>query len=183
MTAIIEKSAAMAIDSKQFRTVMSNFATGVTVVAACYTPAPSKRNPHPQPRPAGFTANAFASVSLDPPLILVCVGHKSTSLDTIKASKAFSVNILDASQLAIAQCFASNAPEKYTRFCDVPYHTAATGAPVFDDALGWLDCTLVAMYPGGDHEILLGEVQALDARPGTPLLYYQGRFTAAPEPD
>lgn len=172
----------MPIDTTQFRHVLSNFATGVTVVGARFTPVVASANGSKRKTQlVGFTANAFCSVSLDPPLVLVCIGRQNMSHDTITQSGAFSVNMLDDAQEAVARGFAVSGPAKYEMFKRLGHHPGVTGSPILNDALGWLDCKLVAAYPGGDHDIIVGEVVALDDRPGTPLVYYQGKYTAPQE--
>jgi flavin reductase (DIM6/NTAB) family NADH-FMN oxidoreductase RutF len=155
----------MTFDQLQFRHVMGHFATGVTIVTAAH-----------QDAYAGFTANAFTSVSLDPPLVLVCIGTQNASRAIIEASQAFCVNILSDQQEELARIFATNGPAKYTHLAQVQVHSAVTGAPILADTLAWLDCRLTATYPGGDHIILLGEVLALDAAPGEPLLYLRAKY-------
>lgn len=160
----------MIIDSQAFRRVLGHFATGVTVIT-------SAQGGHV----AGFTANSFASISLDPPLVMVSIGTHNATRAIIEASQSFCVNIMRANQEALARCFATNSPDKYEHFCDAPYHQEATGAPVLDGTLAWIDCRLFASHPAGDHLILLGEVMALDATAGQPLLFIQGKYTQLPE--
>lgn len=155
----------MAIESQEFRRVLGHFATGVTIVTTRYAG-----------QWFGFTANAFASISLNPPLVMISVGLSNTSFAAIEGSGIFGVNILGTEQEDLARIFATNGPDKYERIATIAHHTAITGAPILDAALGWLDCRIVASYPGGDHQIFLGEVQALDARDGQPLLYYRGQY-------
>lgn len=159
----------MTIDPLDFRRALSRFTTGVTVVAVEHEGTIS-----------GFTANAFCSVSLDPPLILVCVGNHNATLAPLMASGRFSVNILTNDQIAIARCFASKNPEKIERFCGAPHHVESTGAPVLDDSLAWLDCQVYASYPGGDHQIVVGEVIALASGEASPLLYVNGHYDSLP---
>jgi flavin reductase (DIM6/NTAB) family NADH-FMN oxidoreductase RutF len=155
----------MAVDSAQFRHVLGHFATGVTVVTAAT-----------EDELAGFTANAFSSVSLDPPLVLVCIGVNNVSLHAITASNAFCINILSDIQEDLARCFATTGPEKRERFCAAEHSPGVTGSPIITGALGWIDCRLYATYPAGDHLILVGEVQALAVGSGNPLLYYGSRY-------
>ncbi len=159
----------MTIDPQEFRHVLRHFATGVTIVTSRLGE-----------QLVGFTANAFCSVSLDPPLVLICVGNTSSSLSTIEQSKAFAINILADDQEQLARRFATNGPVKYNYFAKVPHHAMKTGAPIFDEALAWLDCRIFAIYPGGDHVIIVGEVLALGARAGEPLLFVDGSYTALP---
>jgi len=140
----------MAIEKDFFRQVAGQFATGVTVVTAqC------------QGKPAGITVNAFSSVSLEPPLVLVCIDLISNTLPFIRESGAFAINILTNEQEHLSRCFATTSEERYENFCHAGFHTATTGSPIIDDVLAFIDTRLVAEYPGGDHVIFLGEVMAM----------------------
>ena len=155
----------MTIDTSEFRKVMGRFATGVTVVTTC----------NGQQR-QGITVNAFCSVSLDPPLVLICVEKTSLVHEALRRSGFFAVNFLHSGQENLSNCFAGNTDERHLRFCDARSHTVATGAPVLEDTLGYVDCRIVAEYPGGDHTIFLGQVEALEAREGDPLLYFRSQY-------
>jgi flavin reductase (DIM6/NTAB) family NADH-FMN oxidoreductase RutF len=144
---------------------MGRFATGVTIVT---TSQGSRR--------AGITINAFTSVSLDPPLVLVCVERRSYVHDVIAASGAFAVNVLTAEQADVSRCFAAKSEAKLARFCGVTTHDEVTGAPIFDQCAGFVDCRLEAVYPGGDHSIFVGRVVALGGNDVPPLLYYRGKY-------
>jgi len=127
----------------------------------------------------GITANSVSSVSLDPPLVLVCIARSSYLHELIQRAGCFAVNILNAEQRAIAERFARKQTEKLDPFEALAHERAATGAPVFPDALGYLDCRLKYSYPGGDHTIFVGEVEAAATGPeGRPLLYFEGRYRA-----
>src|SRR5258707_3853000 len=180
----------MAIEKDFFRQVAGQFATGVTVVTTCN-----------QGKLAGLTVNAFCSVSLDPPLILVCVDLNSITLPAIRESGIFAVNMLTNKQEHLSSCFATSTEERYEHFCHASFHTAATGAPVIDNVLAFIDARVVAEYPGGDHVIFLGQVEAMGtegqisfahdeeqpraalpgydedafAEPKTPLAYYRAK--------
>jgi flavin reductase (DIM6/NTAB) family NADH-FMN oxidoreductase RutF len=140
----------MAIEKDLFRLVMGQFASGVAVVTT-----------RDSERLAGLTVNAFASVSLEPPLVLICIDLQSHVLATLRTSGTFVVNILTSEQEHLSRCFASSSQERYEHFCCASYHTAATGSPVLDDALAFIDTRIVAEYPGGDHAIFLGQVIAM----------------------
>src|SRR5579859_1185616 len=140
----------MAIDTNLFRQVMGRFPTGVTVVTTNH-----------QGALGGLTVSAFCSVSLEPPLILICVDLTSNTLPLIRESKAFAVNMLTNQQEHLSRCFATHSQERFEYFCSCTYHTAATGAPILDDVHAWIDARVVAEYPGGDHVIFLGQVEAL----------------------
>lgn len=152
-------------DAAAFRRVLGHFASGVSVVTTCR-----------QNRRAGITVNAFCSVSLDPPLVLVCIEHRNYAHDLVKEAGIFAVNILASDQADVSRCFASPSPDKYQRFCGVTTHEVATGAPIFDHCAAYVDCRVVAIYPGGDHSIFLGHVEALGSSEDAPLLYYRARY-------
>jgi flavin reductase (DIM6/NTAB) family NADH-FMN oxidoreductase RutF len=154
----------MAFDPSEFRRIMGHWITGVAVVAS-YKPGGE---------PCGLTANAVTSLSLDPPLVLVCVDRSADSHDCIVEAGVFTVNVLDAASERLARRFA--AWDISHKFEGIAHHTAPSGAPVLEDALAWLDCRLTAQYAGGDHTIFLGEVTAGDAKDGQPLLYYRGGY-------
>ena len=155
----------MPIDTQQFRAVMSRFATGVTVVT---TAIGEER--------FGITVNAFCSVSLDPPLVLICIEKKSTVHDALIESGVFAANVLSADQVEVSSCFASNSGQRFEQFCDQTTTTAMTGAPILQHTLGYVDCRIVATYPGGDHTIIVGAVEAGAAVEGDPLLYFRSRY-------
>ncbi len=140
----------MAVEKSFFRQVLGNFATGVTVVTT-----------RSQGIPAGITVNAFCSVSLNPPLVLVCIDYNSTTLPLLRESKIFAVNMLTAEQEALSRCFSTTSDERIEHFCHAQYHTVATGAPIIDGTLAFVDTRVVAEYPGGDHAIFIGQVEAL----------------------
>ncbi len=153
----------MGIEEAEFRRVLGHFTTGVTVVASQAEGGP----------PRGLTANAITSVSLDPPLVLVCVEHTADTHDVIVASQLFAISVLAEDQEALARRFAADEAGK---FDGVAYRTEVTGAPVLDVALAWIDCRLWASYDGGDHTIFVGEVVGGDARDGPPLIYFRGGY-------
>lgn len=131
------------------RSVMSRYATGVTVLTAG-----SGAETH------GMTANAFTSVSLEPPLVLCCVSRAARMHEVIMSSQSFAVSILGADQQTLAKYFADwRRPRGMAQFDDVLWHRGnRTGAPLLSGALAWLECELVKVFDGGDHSIFLGEV-------------------------
>ncbi len=155
------------VTANLFRQVMSNFATGVTVVTT--------RTPEGV---YGMTANAVSSVSLEPLLVLVCVDRKASAHRYIQGSKVFAVNILSEFQKHLSMVFAQKegAPER--SFTGIEYETALTGSPVIPGCLAYLDCVVVAEYPGGDHTIFLGEVKAAEVRDNVspPLLFFRSQY-------
>ena len=154
----------MTMEEAEFRRVMGHFATGVAVVAA-------RRGDGP---PSGLTANAIASVSLDPPLVLVCVEEGADTHPVIVEAGAFAISILAEQDEALARRFSTY--ESAEKFDGVAYTEAVTGAPVLEEALAWVDCRLWQRYDGGDHTIFVGEVVGADARDGAPLTYFRGGY-------
>ena len=154
----------MSIEEAEFRRVLGHFATGVTVVAAREAGGP----------PRGLTASSITSVSLDPPLVLVCVERSADTHDVIVDSGAFAVSILAQDEEALARRFATYDAD--LKFDGVAYREDVTGAPILDEALGWVDCRVWASYDGGDHTIFVGEVVAGDAQDGPPLVYFRGGY-------
>lgn len=154
----------MAIDSSAMRRVLGHFATGVTVITT------RDRNG----RFYGLTANAFSSVSLAPPLLLVCVDKKAETYPFFAESKVFTVNILAAGQEDISRRFAVSGGEKFE---GIAYRVGANGAPILDGALAYIECRVWSECDGGDHTIYLGEVlEAQVAGEGKPLLFYRGGY-------
>ena len=151
------------IDARRFRDTVGTFATGVTVVTAAGADGP-----------AGLTTNAFTSLSLDPPLVLVCFENGSRTLPVVRATGRFAVNILRAGQEDVAAIFASKRVAR-EKFAEVT-HAEADGLPVLDGALAWLACDLVELLPGGDHTIGIGAVTAMDAGEGEPLVFLRGAY-------
>lgn len=152
------------VDAREFRDTLGAFPTGVAVVTATGAGGP-----------AGLTTNAFSSLSLDPPLVLVCFDHGSRTLGVVQESRRFAVNVLRAGDEDLATLFAGKAPHP-EKFAAVT-HTVDHGVPVLDSALAWLVCDLEAMHPGGDHAIGIGSVTALGSDPaGEPLVFHAGRF-------
>jgi flavin reductase (DIM6/NTAB) family NADH-FMN oxidoreductase RutF len=139
----------MTLDNRTFRRVMGQFATGVAIVTA-----------RSQAGIAGLTVNSFTSVSLDPLLILVCVDLRSQAIPYLREGGVFAVNILTKEQEELSNCFASASEKRYNYFCHANYTTATTGAPILEGSLAFIDARIVAEYPGGDHAIFLGRVEA-----------------------
>jgi flavin reductase len=152
----------MTFDSKKQRQILGHFATGVTVVTT-----DGEAGSH------GMTANAFASLSLDPPLVMVAVDKGAALLDFLKQNRCFAVNILRVDQEDLSRRFAARGPKD---FSDLNITTAATGSPILVDSIAFLDCRVYDILPGGDHEIFLGEILAGDYRGGDPLLYFGGTY-------
>jgi flavin reductase (DIM6/NTAB) family NADH-FMN oxidoreductase RutF len=152
---------------RDFRNAVGAFATGINVITT-----------RGDQIPYGMTANAFSSVSLDPPLILVCVGMTSEGSEAISANGVFAVNVLAADQEPMSRFFSSkDRPRGRNAFRSVPHHEAVTGAPLLDGAAAHMDCRLHATHEAGDHLIFIGEVVALAIEPDAkPLLFHGGGY-------
>ncbi len=152
---------------KEFRSTVGAFATGVTVVT-------TRGEEHAY----GMTANAFSSVSLDPPLILVCVINPSEGAEHIKRNGVFAVNILTVEQEPLSRYFSSrDRPKGQDAFAEVPHRFAASGSPILEGSAAFLDCRLHTTHEAGDHLIYIGEVLELEVRDGhEPLLFHGGGY-------
>jgi len=146
-----------------FRAVMGRFATGVTVVTAT-----GERGP------VGMTANAVCSLSIDPLLVLVCFDNRARTLEVVRDTGRFGVNVLAAGQEALAQRFAVKAPDD-DKFSGIVHHSH-DGIPVLDGVHAWMACRLEDLMPGGDHTIGIGAPTAIEAGGGEPLLWYRGAY-------
>lgn len=160
----------MTMQPARFRTVMGHFATGVTLVTGSDAGGD----------PVGLTANAVASVSLDPALLLVCLDRESSSLPVLLETGRFAVSILGAEDEELARRFSGEAPED--RFQGLDLRRASTGAPILSRALAWADCRVWKTMEAGDHVILVGRVLACGiSEEGPPLVFFQGAYgTVAP---
>ncbi len=155
----------MTLDSKEQRRILGKFATGVTV-------ASTKVGDETW----GMTANAVTSLSLDPPLVILCIQKEGQSRDKFEEGGCFALNILSAGQQEISDRFAYKGPKD---FSDLETIEAETGAPILKGSLGWVDCKLKEILPGGDHDIFVGEIVAGSApEEGEPLLYFNGKYAA-----
>jgi flavin reductase len=152
---------------KEFRSTVGAFATGVTVVT-------TRGEEHAY----GMTANAFTSVSLDPPLILVCVISPSEGAEHISRNGVFAVNVLGADQEPLSRYFASrDRPRGRDAFKEVGHRFAASGSPILEGAAAFLDCRLHATHEAGDHLIFIGEVLELEAKEDcVPLVFHGGGY-------
>lgn len=132
----------------------------------------------------GITVSAFCSVSLDPPLVLVCIDRKARSHALIEKQRSFAVNFLKVGQERLSELAAGHSGEHGNWLEAEAHRKAETGAPILSDCLAWFDCTLEAVYEGGDHTIFLGRVQAAGHSEGRPLLYFDATYhkLAGPRP-
>ena len=156
----------MAVDPQEFRSVMGSFATGVTVITAA---AGDELQ--------GMTANAVASLSLDPLLMLICIDRTSHTHRVLQAGGAFAVNVLGAHQEDVSRLFAKKAEPERGSLRGQPFRLGKAGAPVLEDALAYVECRIVETHSGGDHTIFIGEVVDVGvAEDVEPLLFYRAQY-------
>ena len=158
-----------------FRKAMGAFATGVTIITV---------DQDGDGEIHGMTANAFTSVSLDPPLILVCVDQRARTHAHLHARKRFGINVLSSGQRAISEYYArssdgskSNA-HQHAEEAGASFERTAHGTPVLQGALAYLECRLRSAQPAGDHTIFIAEVEHVEVREGEPLLYFRSQYRA-----
>jgi flavin reductase (DIM6/NTAB) family NADH-FMN oxidoreductase RutF len=152
----------MAVDPEALRAVMRHWTSGVAILTA-----------RDGARTHGMTVNSFTSVSLEPPLVLVCVERAVRTHALVESSRAFALSILCDGQQAISDRFAGRHTENTDRFEGLSTHTAVTGAPILAENIGWLDCVVVAAHEAGTHTIFVAEVVAAKAQNGhRPLAYF-----------
>ena len=153
-------------DSAEFRRVLGHYPTGVTVVTGVENGGP-----------VGLAIGSFCSVSLDPPLVMFCPGKSSGSWPAIERSGSFCANVLADDQAALSSLFAGRDPDK---FAGVAWGTRATGSPVIDGCLAWIDCAIDTVHDAGDHWIVVGRVADLGiGRPEAgPLVFCKGDYGA-----
>ncbi|MFJ7588294.1 flavin reductase family protein [Streptomyces sp. NPDC097617] len=155
------------VSPAEFRAVLGNFASGVTVITA----PPDEE----EAGPAGFACQSFASLSLDPPLVTFMVARTSTTWPRIARAGVFCVNILGAEQGELCRSFAISGADKFAGVAHTP--SPVTGSPQLDAVPAWIDCRIQAVHTGGDHLIVVGRVVAMGAAgEGEPLLFHKGRF-------
>jgi len=151
------------IEKQHFRRICGKFASGITIA----TVRDADGAPH------GMTANSFTSVSLTPPLVLVCVDHRARILEHFRIGEHFGVNILGGTQRQLSDRFAGSG---YDRFEGVPWHPGHTGVPILTDVLATLECARVNVVTAGDHDIVIGEVLHADCQDGDPLVFYGSEY-------
>ncbi len=152
----------MAFDPMLQRQIMGRFATGVTVVTTRYGEQIS-----------GMTANAVMSLSLDPPLIVVSVDRQSNMHGHLTQGQCYAINVLKQGQEDISRRFAKPGPKD---FSDLKLTAAETGAPIFVDALAYMDCRVIEVAPAGDHDMFIGKPVAGETYDGQPLIFYSGQY-------
>ena len=158
-----------AVDQLAFREAIAHFATGVTVITTLH-----------EGKPAGMTASAVASLSLDPILLLVCISHRLPTHEAIESSRRFVVNVLGQGQEELALQFARPSEDKFAGVALTSDHEL----PVLDAAIAHFVCDVQERFPGGDHSIFTGLVRACGAKPGKrPLLYFRSKFGGLLDPE
>lgn len=153
----------MTVDQSTFRSVLGRFASGVTVVTAV-----DRRG-----RDVGMTVSAFASLSLEPPLVLMCIDHSASAYVALSKATHFIANILSSDQEEIARRFAET---NTNRFDGIGYERGQNGAVILLDVLGYVECEVAERHEAGDHDIIVGAVEAAMYDEGRPLLYYRGGY-------
>ncbi|SFL39497.1 flavin reductase family protein [Geodermatophilus ruber] len=158
------------VDPRLLRRAMGQFATGVTVITTVTEGS----------APAGCTVNAFTSLSLDPPLVLVCIGRGRAMHPLLTEGPGYAVNVLAADQEPLAGTFARPGPD---RFAGVAVRSGRHGVPLLEGAIAHIECDRYGVLDGGDHAIVVGRVRDLHVGDGEPLLYSQGAFLDLPRQD
>jgi flavin reductase (DIM6/NTAB) family NADH-FMN oxidoreductase RutF len=150
------------VSADRFKDAARRFASGVTIVTVSTGDLPH-----------GMTASAFSSVSLEPPVVLVCLEKTSQTRAMVTEAGTFVVNVLSAEQEHIAKDFSQPGMKSFTEHV---HREGIDGAPVLDGAIAWFECKVTTVLDGGDHDVFLGDVIACGAEPGDPLLYYDRKY-------
>ena len=151
------------VTADEFRRACGRFATGVSVA----TVLDSKSAPH------GLTVSSFTSVSLHPPLILICLGHAVTCIEAFRAATHFGINVLTAGQRPLSERFARKG---HDRFDGTPWERGQTGVPLLPGALAKIECAVYERIVAGDHDIFVGRMLHAEVAEGDPLLYFASRY-------
>ena len=154
----------MTIDLDTFRSVLGRFASGVTVITVLDAGG----------RDMGMTVSAFASVSLEPPLVSVCIDHAASMYAALRDAKRFGVNILSSEQEALSRRF--SGVESAHRFDGIGYERGESGVVLLDDVVAHMECERVAQHDAGDHTLFIGQVERAIVHDARPLLYYRGGY-------
>ncbi|MDQ3986492.1 MAG: flavin reductase family protein [Actinomycetota bacterium] len=152
----------MAVAPEEYRQALRKFASGITVVTVA-----SNERFH------GMTASSFAAVSLQPPLILVCLEKSSTTRSFVLESRTFAVNFLSDFQESLARTFSQSGEKP---FGELKYRLGRTGAPLLEGAIAWIECSVNDVLEAGDHDVFIGEILAADQREGAPLVYFDRAY-------
>ncbi len=154
----------MPVDKAEFRRALGHFAAGVTVVTSQFENGEI----------GGLTVTAFSSLSLEPPLVLVCIDRRARMHDRLQKGGNFAVNVLSEHQELVSRQFAASSSDP---FHEIGFRHGLTGAPLMQDVLATVECRIVELLGGGDHTIVIGEVAATSVREGKPLLYFRGGYS------
>ena len=154
------------IDADTFRAVLGRFATGVTIVTARDAAGVDH----------GMTVSAFCSLSLDPPLVLLCVDHAASMHDLLLGHPRFGISILSSRQESYSRRFADKSTERSERFDGIAYARGDSGVVLLDEALAHLECRMIGHHDAGDHTVFIAEVDRAEALDGRPLLYFRGGY-------
>lgn len=160
----------MNVSITDYRAAISRFLTGVTLVTARH-----------EGLAQGITASAVASVTLEPPTLLICLNRQSATCHAVSGAGRFCVHILADDQLELARHFASRIPDKFANLVELGLgstHDSPLGNPIVDGALAYLECRVVTQTDVGTHRVFFGEVVSVDAREGSPLAYFRGQFAS-----
>ena len=152
-----------AVTGDEFRHACGRFATGIAIASVLDAAG----------APHGLTVSSFASVSLDPPLILVCLGHEVSVIDHFRAAKHFGINVLTESQRDLSERFARKGED---RFDGLEWHAGTTGVPLLTGVLAALECRTSHRFTAGDHDIFVGEMLAARVADGEPLIYFASGY-------
>jgi len=156
-------SDSLRVTGAQFRRACGRFATGVTIA----TVLDRTGSPH------GLTVSSFTSVSLEPPLILVCLGHEVTNIQHFRSATHFGINVLRSDQQALSERFARKGQD---RFNGLAWDSGKTGAPLIPGCLARIECRIYSRIPMGDHDIFIGEMVHADVHQGDPLIYFGSAY-------
>ena len=151
------------LTSDQFRRACGRFATGVTIASVL----DAAGTPH------GLTVSSFTSVSLEPPLVLICLGHRITMIDSFRAATHFGINVLSEDQRELSECFARKG---HDRFTGVAWYRGQSGVPLLEGALAAIECRVHDRFLSGDHDILVGRMLAAAVAEGAPLIHFASRY-------
>lgn len=157
----------MAIEAQELRRVLGHFATGVTVITT----------KDKEGAPNGLTANAFMSLSLNPPLVLISVDKGATCYSCFELQNGFTVNFLSEAQEEISRRFATKGADK---FAGLNWRAGTNGAAIIEGSLGYVECKITQCHDGGDHTIVVGEIVNVSADGDRPLLFFKGKYQRLP---
>jgi flavin reductase (DIM6/NTAB) family NADH-FMN oxidoreductase RutF len=156
----------MAVSPEDYREALRKFASGITIVTVAHG-----NELH------GMTASSFAAASLSPPLVLVCLERSSRTRSLVLEASSFAANILGDHQESIARSFSESGPKP---FQELRHRPGKFGAPLLEGAIAWIECSVWRVIETGDHDVIVGEVQACDSQPGLPLVYFNRSYRSLP---